>query len=109
MPQLGLSVSADDLQVPGGSEEGVQLRGGRLVQQRRQEHPQVEVQRLGETTVHKSEVGGNFEEDRTPETDRKEVVVTWRMEEDGERRSVCVHKREVGVETEVEENGWKNG
>lgn len=49
---LRLRVGADDLQVPGGHEEGVHLLWGSLVEQGGQEHPQVEVQRLGPASVH---------------------------------------------------------
>lgn len=69
MPNLRLRVGADDLQVPGGHEEGVHLLRRGLVEQRGQEHPQVEVQGLGAPAVHaaraaagRREGGGREEE-----------------------------------------------
>lgn len=55
MPQLRLGIRADDLQVPGGSEEGVKLCGRGLIQQSGQEHPEMKIQRIRTATVNKSE------------------------------------------------------
>lgn len=49
---LCLSVGADDLQVPGRHEEGVLLLGCGLVQQGREEHPQVQFQGPWSPVLH---------------------------------------------------------
>lgn len=49
---LCLCVGANDLEVPGRREETVHLLWGGLVEQRGQEHPQMEVQGLGPVWMH---------------------------------------------------------
>lgn len=72
---LSLSVGADDLEVPGGHEETVHLLWGGLVEQRGQEHPQMEIKGFWPVWVHtaratqdrgqqKREAGGNVERAR---------------------------------------------
>ena len=64
MPNLRLRVGADDLQVPGGHEEGVHLLRRGLVEQRGQEHPQVEVQGLGAPAVHAARAAAGWRQGR---------------------------------------------